>query len=377
MNVPFLSLKDNFDAQAAELEAAALRVLRSGWYILGQEVSLFEGEFAAYCGSKYCVGVGNGLDALYLILRALNIGPGDEVIVPANTYIATWLAVSYAGATPIPVEPCRDTRNIDPERIESAITGRTKAILPVHLYGMPADMAPINAIAERYGLVVIDDTAQAHGAMYNGKRAGSLCRASGFSFYPTKNLGALGDGGAVVSDDAELIDRVRLLRNYGSKQKYQNSERGVNSRLDELQAAMLRVKLCALEAWNRRRAELAAIYLNGLRDIAELTLPLVPREMTSAWHVFVIQHPRRDALQAFLQEQGIGTLIYYPTPPHLSEAYSDLGYSKGAFPISEELAATNLALPLGPQMSIEEVEYVTSCVKTFQLLQSTTSWSQS
>jgi len=365
MTIPFLNLKDAFDNQADELREAALRVLNSGWYILGQEIDRFEQEFAAYCGAKYCAGVGNGLDALYLILRALDIGPGDEVIVPANTYIATWLAVSYAGAIPVPVEPDPVSRNIDPGKIEAALTSRTKAILPVHLYGLPAAMTEINTIADKYGLTVFDDAAQAHGARSRGKHVGSLCRATAFSFYPTKNLGALGDGGAVVSNDAGLIERVRLLRNYGSRRKYENSEKGVNSRLDEIQAALLRVKLKTLDEWNARRAELAAYYRKRLSGIPDLVLPPLVPEHESVWHVFVIQYLYRDALQAFLTERGIGTLIYYPTPPHLSEAYRDLKYGMGTFPITERLAKTNLALPMSPYLTVDELDIVIEAVHRF------------
>lgn len=263
MKVPFLDLKAIDTESAAELEAACQRVLASGWYILGQQVEAFEAEFAAHCGTKYCVGVGNGLEALHLALRAMDIGSGDEVIVPANTYIATWLAISYAGARPVPVEPDEGTYNLDPSRIESAVTSRTKAILPVHLYGQPADMDAINELAERHGLRVIGDAAQAHGARYKGRPVGSLGHAAAFSFYPTKNLGALGDGGAVVTHDAALADKVRVLRNYGSRIKYQNEVKGFNSRLDELQAALLRVKLAKLDKWNAQRRQIAEAYSAG------------------------------------------------------------------------------------------------------------------
>ncbi len=276
MQVPFLNIKAQNVELKAELEAAYTRVMDSGWYILGKEVEAFEAEFASYCGVKYCVGVGNGLEALHLILRAYGIGEGDEVIVPANTYIATWLAVSYAGATPAPVEPDEKTFNINPELIEKAITKKTKAILPVHLYGQCADMDAINEIAKRRGIKVIEDAAQAHGALYKGRKAGSLGHAAGFSFYPGKNLGAIGDAGAVTTNDGELAEKIRLLRNYGSKVKYYNEVKGFNSRLDEMQAAFLRVKLKRLDEWNSRRMQIAKRYFEALKECAGLGLPYVP-----------------------------------------------------------------------------------------------------
>ncbi len=332
--------------------------MESGWYILGEEVEAFEREFAAYCGVKHCVGVGNGLEALHLILRAAGIGAGDEVIVPANTYIATWLAVSYAGATPVPVEPVERTYNIDPERIEAAITPRTKAILAVHLYGQPADMDAINDIAARYGLQVFDDAAQAHGARYKGRRVGSLCDATGWSFYPGKNLGAFGDAGAVTTDDAELAERIQVLRNYGSHKKYYNEVKGFNSRLDPLQAALLRVKLGYLDTWNTRRQQIAALYLAALVERADLLLPVVPEWAEPAWHLFVVRHPQRDKLQRYLQEHGIGTLIHYPVPPHLQEAYGELQFYPGDYPLSEHIHQEVLSLPMGPHMNQAETEEV-------------------
>lgn len=359
MNIPFLDLKAPYLELKEELDAAYHRVMDSGWYILGREVEAFESEFAAFCGTKYCIGVGNGLEALHLILRAYDIGPGDEVIVPANTYIATWLAVSYAGATVVPVEPLERTYNLDPDRIEAAITSKTKAILPVHLYGQPADMDSISDIARRYGLKVIEDAAQAHGARYKGRRAGNLGDAAGFSFYPTKNLGAIGDGGAVTTNDSVLADKIRLLRNYGSETKYYNQVKGFNSRLDELQAAFLRVKLRYLDAWNARRCELVRIYLNELAD-TPLLLPIVPPDMESAWHVFVIRTPQRESLQAALRQQGIGTLIHYPLPPHLQKAYREMRLVEGAFPITERIHREILSLPVGPHMTDEHLAYVIS-----------------
>jgi len=367
MKVPFLDLKAPYVELKDELDAAYRRVMESGWYILGKEVEAFEKEFAAYCGVKYCVGIGNGLEALHLILRGYGIGPGDEVIVPANTYIATWLAVSYAGATPVPVEPDERTYNIDPTRIEEAITKRTRAIMPVHLYGQPADMDPINEIAQEHGLKVIEDAAQAHGARYKGRIAGSLGDASGFSFYPTKNLGAIGDGGAVVTNDGDLADKVRVLRNYGSRVKYQNEVKGFNSRLDELQAAFLRVKLHHLDEWNDRRRKVAAAYLNKLSGIPDLVLPYVPEWADPVWHQFIIRHPQRDTLQAHLKESEIGTLIHYPIPPHLSEAYSEMGYSEGDFRITERIARTVVSLPMGLHLSNDELLFIVERVKAYDL----------
>ena len=323
MQIPFLDVKASYDELRETLDAAYHRVMDSGWYILGEEVDAFEAEWASYCGVKHCIGVGNGLEALHLILRAMGIGPGDEVIVPSNTYIATWLAVSYAGATPVPVEPDPNTYNIDPSQIEAAITLRTRAVLPVHLYGQPADMDPIRALAQQHGLRIIEDAAQAHGATYKGRRCGSLGDAAGFSFYPGKNLGAFGDAGAVTTDDDAIADRVRALRNYGSRKKYYNDEKGFNSRLDPLQAAFLRVKLRHLDEWNRRRADLAAGYSNLLSRATDVTLPFAPEWADPCWHLYVIRHPQRNALQAHLAESGIGTVIHYPVPPHRSDAYSE------------------------------------------------------
>jgi len=357
--IPFLDLHAAYLELRAELDAAAQRVLASGWYILGAEVEAFEREFAAYCEVEHCIGVGNGLDALHLILRAYGIGPGDEVIVPANTYIATWLAVSYAGAKPVPVEPDARTYNLDPALIEAAITPATKAILPVHLYGQPADMDPINAVAARHGLKVIEDAAQAHGARYKGRRVGGLGDAAGFSFYPGKNLGALGDGGAVVTKDAELAERVRVLRNYGSRVKYHNEVKGFNSRLDELQAALLRVKLPVLDEWNQRRRAAAARYLEEWAG-SELGLPFVPDWAEPVWHLFVVRHPQRDELQQRLHQAGIGTMIHYPVPPHLQPAYAELGYGVGAFPITEAMHCEVLSLPMGPHLTAAQQQSVVS-----------------
>jgi len=363
MNIPFLDLKSAYLEIKEELDAAYHRVMDSGWYILGEEVEAFEQEFADYCGVKHCIGVGNGLDALHLILRAMEIGPGDEVIVPANTYIATLLAISYAGATPVPVEPDEKTYNIDPNRIEEAITSRTRAILPVHLYGQPADMDPIIAIANRHGLKVIEDAAQAHGARYKGKRIGGLGDAAGFSFYPGKNLGAFGDGGAVTTNDDVLADRVRDLRNYGSRIKYHNEVKGFNSRLDELQAAFLRVKLRKLNEWNERRKIIADLYRMGLVEVLDLTLPYVPDWAEPVWHLFVIRTPEQKRLQQHLADNGIQTLIHYPVSPHKQGAYRELSHLD--LPVTERIHREVLSLPISPVMSDRDVGNVMKAVQSF------------
>jgi dTDP-3-amino-3,4,6-trideoxy-alpha-D-glucose transaminase len=366
MNVPFLDLKPAYRELQGELEAAGRRVMESGWYILGEEVEAFEGEFAAYCGAKHCLGVGNGLDALILILRGHDIGPGSEVIVPANTYIATWLAVSSVGGTPVPVEPDSRTYNLDPGRIEAAITSRTRAIIPVHLYGQPAEMEAIRQIGLRHGLKIIEDAAQAHGARHQDRMAGNLGDVAAFSFYPTKNLGALGDAGAVVTNDDELAERIRVLRNYGSRSKYYNEVKGVNSRLDPIQASFLRVKLKHLDAWNARRHKVAQQYLKDLSGCADLILPKAAPAAEPIWHQFVVRHPLRDQLQGHLRETGVGTLVHYPVPPHLSGAYSDGGWKPGDFPATEELARTVLSIPIGPHLGDDAVAFVIRALQTFR-----------
>lgn len=360
MKVPFLDLRAAYLELQLELDAVYHRVMDSGWYILSEEVETFECEFAAFVGVKHCIGVGNGLEALHLILRSYGIGPGDEVIVPANTYIATWLAVSYAGATPVPVEPDPQTANLDPWLIERAITAKTRAILPVHLYGLPADMKPILEIADRYGLKVIEDVAQAQGAFYKGQRTGSLGHAAGFSFYPGKNLGAFGDAGAVTTNDDMLAERIRTLRNYGSRVKYYNEVKGFNSRLDPLQAAFLRVRLKYLDDWNQRRAMLAFRYLEKLeaKSCVRLSLPIAASKAGSVWHIFPIYTQQRDALQKHLQKHDIVTLIHYPVPPHRSDAYADLQIDHRQFPIAEMLAKTELSLPIGPHLTPAEQDKV-------------------
>lgn len=358
MKVPSLDFVGPYEELKSELDAAYERCMRSAWYILGKEVEAFEQEFADYCAVKHCVGVGNGLEALHLILRAYDIGEGDEVVVPSNTYIATWLAVSYAGATPVPVEPDPRTFNLDPDRIAAALTAKTKAIMPVHLYGQPADMDPIMTLARRHGLKVIEDNAQAHGARYRGRRTGALGDAAGHSFYPGKNLGAFGDAGAVTTNDAALADHIRTLRNYGSKKKYYNDIKGFNSRLDELQAAFLRVKLKRLDEWNERRRAVVVRYLAELGGISGLTLPFVPAWAEPVWHLFVVRHPNRDSFQQRLTEAGIGTLIHYPVPPHLSGAYADSKWAPGAFPVAEALADSVLSLPMGPHLKEKQASAV-------------------
>jgi dTDP-4-amino-4,6-dideoxygalactose transaminase len=357
MSVPFLDLRQGYLELKAELDGAVARVLDAGWYILGPEVEAFEAEFAAYCGAQYSVGVANGLNALHLALLALGVSAGDEVIVPSNTYIATWLAVSQCGAVPVPVEPDQQTFNIDPARIEAAITTHTRVIMPVHLHGMPADIDPILAIARRHGLKVVEDAAQAHGARYKGRRVGAHGDIVAWSFYPSKNLGAFGDGGAITTNSADIADRIRVLRNYGSREKYTNEILGFNSRLDTLQAAILRVKLAYLEQWNARRRAIANLYQQELGR-ANFCLPQVPDWAEPVYHLYVIRHPRRDDLQRALGKAGVGTFIHYPIPPHLQEAYRFAGWSLGAFPIAERLADEVLSLPMGPHLSIQQAEAV-------------------
>ncbi len=360
--IPFLDLGAAYRELQTEIDTAVARSLASGYYIGGPEVEAFEAEFAAYCGATHAIGVANGLDALHLALRAMDVGPGDEVIVPSNTYIATWLAVSQCGATPVPVEPDARTYNIDPTRIEAAITPRTKVILPVHLYGQPADMEPILNIARKHGLRVLEDAAQAHGARYNGKRLGTHGDVVAWSFYPGKNLGAMGDGGAVTTNDPQLADRIGVLRNYGSRLKYVNEVKGYNSRLDPLQAAILRVKLAHLDEWNSRRCAIAARYQLGLTG-AGVTTPFVPAWAEPAWHLYVVQHPKRDALQKKLAQAGIGTLIHYPIPPHRQMAYSSNDQALGAFPLAEHMANNMLSLPIGPHLDSEQVGIVIANAK--------------
>jgi dTDP-4-amino-4,6-dideoxygalactose transaminase len=362
-DIPFLDLRAINLRHRQQMHAALERVLESGWFLLGKELAAFEDQFSTFCGVRNCIGVGNGLDALHLVLRAWGIGPGDEVIVPSNTYIATWLAVTHTGATPIPVEPNLATHNLDIEKIETAITQRTRAIIAVHLYGQTCDMAPIMAIAKKRGLKVLEDAAQAHGARYRGFRAGSLGDAAGFSFYPGKNLGALGDAGCVTTDDDELADSIRMLRNYGSREKYVNEVLGFNSRMDEFQAAVLSEKLVTLDDDNARRSGIANQYLLGLSGIPDLILPSVLPNCESAWHLFVIRHPERDRIAAALAKAKIGTLIHYPIAPHLQSAYADYISLSGSLPLAERLQSEILSLPIGPTLTLAEANRVIECLK--------------
>jgi dTDP-4-amino-4,6-dideoxygalactose transaminase len=363
--VAFLDVKAAYSELQRELDAAYHRVMDSGRYILGEEVEHFEHEFASFCGTLHCVGVGSGLDALHLLLRAHEIGEGAEVIVPSNTFIATWLAVTYAGARPVPVEPDPKTFNLDPLRVAESITPRTRAIMPVHLYGRPAQMDALLDVARQHKLIVIEDAAQAHGAAIRGKRAGAVGNAAAFSFYPGKNLGAFGDGGAITTNDASVADRVRMLRNYGSRTKYQHELLGYNSRLDPLQAALLSVKLRYVDEWNERRRTTARYYSESLIDVHGLQLPDESPDVEQVWHLYVIRHRDRDRLRAHLEKQGVGTLIHYPIPPHLSPAYASLGYEQGDFPIAEELARTVLSLPIGPHLTRADAAYVVESIRSF------------
>ena len=357
MRVPFADLEAGYRELSGEIDAAVARVLASGWYIGGLEVEAFEEDWASYCGAKHCVGVANGLDALHLALRAMDIGPGDEVIVASNSYIATLLAVSMTGATPVLVEPDPDTYNLDPSRIEAAITPRTKAILPTHLYGQPAELDPMLEISRRHGLRLLEDAAQAHGARYKGTRIGAHGDAVAWSFYPTKNLGAAGDAGALTTNDPEIARRVRLLGNYGTSKRYVADVKGVNSRLDPLQAAILAVKLRHLDEWNDRRRRVAAYYSAALAD-ADVIIPTVPAWAEPVWYLYVIRPTDRDRLASQLAEQGVGTLIHYPIPPHLQQAYEDLRLPRGSFPIAERLADSVLSLPIGPHLGRAEMDLI-------------------
>ncbi|SPM37085.1 dTDP-4-amino-4,6-dideoxygalactose transaminase [Mycobacterium rhizamassiliense] len=365
-SVPFLDVR----AATQELEGPVLeaveRVMRSGWYVRGEETEAFERDFAAFVDAKHAVGVANGLDAITLALRALGIGSGDEVIVPTNTFIATWIAVAHTGARPVGVEPIVGQWNIDPVRVEDAITPQTRAVVPVHLYGQPADMAELLAVARQRGLAVVEDAAQAHGARYHGRRLGAHGDAVAWSFYPGKNLGALGDGGAVTSDDPDLAARIRSLGNYGSSQKYVHDLLGANSRLDEIQSAVLRIKLGHLDMWNARRQTIAQRYSEELAAVPGLRLPSVTSDREHVWHLYVVDHASRDELQNHLATKGIQTLVHYPIPPHLSGAFAPLGLTAGAFPIAEQAARTHLSLPIGPHLSDEGVARVIDACRSFR-----------
>ena len=365
MKIPFVTFKPMEVELDKDLRAAFDRVYNRSWYIEGVEDKAFEKSFAEYCNSKYCIGVGNGLDALFLALKALGVREGDEVIVPSNTYIATALAVTYVGATPIFVEPDIRTFNINPSKIEEKITNRTKAIVPVHLYGHACDMDPIMEIAKKHNLYVVEDCALAHGATYKGKVIGSFGDAAGFSFYPGKNLGALGDAGATVTNNKELADKIRALGNYGSDYKYHHIYKGNNSRLDEMQAAFLAAKLPHLNKMNEERRRIARMYMDGIKN-PEVVLPYVPEDMVPVWHIFGVRCKRRDELEKFLNDAGIGTNKHYPIPMHLQECYKDLGFKEGDFPIAEEISATELSLPMYYGMTDEEVQYVIDKVNEFR-----------
>lgn len=363
--IKFLDLKKYNGLHRSEIRHAVQRVVDSGSYILGAEVEAFESEYAAYCGVKYCIGTGNGLDALTLLLRAYGIGTGDEVIVPANTFIASLLAVTFCGATPVLVEPELESYNIDPGKLSKKITARTKAIMAVHLYGRCADMKSINAFAHKHGLRVIEDAAQAHGAGYSGRKAGSLGNAAAFSFYPVKNLGAIGDGGAVTTCDAGLAARIAMMRNFGSAKKYMHNIKGVNSRLDEIQAAVLRVKLKHLDADNQRRREIALYYRRKIKN-AYITLPGVANgdEKSHVWHQFVIRSKCRDELQKYLAGNGIQTLIHYPVPPHKQKAYAEL--SRNRYPVTERIHREVLSIPLNPVLTDKEIVKIVSILNLYK-----------
>ncbi len=360
--IDFLDLKKINYRYKKEMLNAIKRVIDSGRYILDKEVDAFEKEFAGYCNVAYCVGVGSGLDALHLILRAYAIGEGDEVIVPSNTYIATWLAVNYVGASLVAVEPDINTYNIDADKIEEKISERTKAIIVVHLYGQTCNMDKISKIAKKYNLKIIEDAAQAHGALYNGRKAGSLGDAAGFSFYPGKNLGGLGDGGIVSTNDKELSQKIKILRNYGSQEKYYNQYKGINSRLDEVQAAILRVRLKYLDEENTARKKIAQRYLKQINN-PKIILPYVPDYTFPIWHLFIVRCKERDKLKEYLKDNRIQTLIHYPIPPHKQSAYKEL--NRMSFPISEEIHKEVLSLPIGPYLEKDEIDYICKKINGF------------
>lgn len=364
--VPFLDVR----AATQELEEPILdaiqHVVRSGWYVVGEETAAFEREFAEFTGAEHAVGVGNGLDAIALALQAFGVGAGDEVIVPANTFIATWIAVARVGARPVGVEPIVGQWNLDPARVADAITSRTRAVVPVHLFGQPADLSELVAVARNHGLAVVEDAAQAHGARYRGRRIGAHSDAVAWSFYPGKNLGALGDGGAVTTNDAVIAGRVRALGNYGSSRKYVHDLLGSNSRLDEVQSAVLRVKLRHLDIWNGRRQNIAERYTHELADVPGLHLPAVWNDREHVWHLYVVDHASRDGLQKHLANRGIQTLVHYPIPPHRSGAFAQLELGEGAFPITEQAARTHLSLPIGPHLSDDDVARVIDACRSFR-----------
>lgn len=365
MKVPYLSFDKTNEQTRKESLSAFERFFDNKWFILGNEVKQFEQTFAHYCNSNHCIGVANGLDGLIISLKVLGIGSGDEVLVASNSYIATVISISNVGASPVFVEPDRRTYNLDPNKLEAAITPRTKAIMPVHLYGQPCEMDRIMEIADKYDLVVIEDNAQGHGGTFNGQITGSFGHCNATSFYPTKNLGALGDAGAITTNDSELAEKCSIIRNYGSSKRYYNTYKGMNSRLDECQAALLNVKMNYLDGWNKERQKIASWYDKNLKEIPGIILPYIHPKATSVFHIYLIRTHLRDELQRFLKEKGVGTLIHYPVPPHLQEAYGELGYQAGDFPIAEELAKTSLSLPLFVGMTEEQMNYVCEQIKAF------------
>jgi dTDP-4-amino-4,6-dideoxygalactose transaminase len=365
MNIPFFSFTGMHPELKAEVMEAFEKFFDSNWYVLGKEVKAFEEEYARYSDVDHCIGVANGLDALHIALKALNVSAGDEVIVPSNTYIATWLAVSYVGAKVVPVEPDAHTYNLDPDRLEEAINKNTKVIMPVHLYGQACEMDKIMAIAKRHGIEVVEDNAQAQGARSSGQLTGSFGAINGVSFYPGKNLGALGDAGALTTNNVDLAHQAKVIRNYGSQKKYFNERIGINSRLDESHAAILRIKLRYLDKWNQQRAEIAHAYQQLLGDMEEIQLPVIAETSTSVWHQFIILTPDRDEVMAYLKELGIGTLIHYPIPPHLQEAYSSLAFKPGDFPIAERISRSAISLPIYPGLSEEEIQYICQSLRNY------------
>jgi dTDP-4-amino-4,6-dideoxygalactose transaminase len=365
VKVPILALRPTYTELSQELDQAYRRVMDSGHYLLGPELVYFEKEYAQFSGTKYCIGVSNGLEALQLCLMAKKIGKGDEVIVPAHGYIATWLAVTHVGATPIPCECSESTYNLDPLKVQRLISANTKAILPIDLYGQTANYPELRKAIEGKNIFILEDAAQSHGAKCGDISAGNLGDAAGISFYPSKNLGAFSDAGAITTNDSLLADAVRMLRNYGSKERYKNEVIGINSRLSELQSAFLRVKLTRLNEWNLRRKILAAIFFDHLNNVGDIILPHVPSWADPVWHLFVIRTKKRDALRNYLLEKGVGTQIHYPIPPHLSDAYTSLGYKKGDFPLAELLADEVLSLPIGPHTLASEIEFVCASIQNF------------
>lgn len=364
-DVPFISLKEQHDDVGRKLKAAMGRVLKSRRYILGKEVSAFEKEYAKFSSVTYCASTANGSDSLYLALRVLGVGRGDEVIVPSNTCVPTWLAVTMTGAKVVPVEPNPATFNIEPSSIEAAITTSTKAIVPVHLFGQPCDMTRIMILAARHNLHVVEDNAQAHGATFDEKMTGSFGVINATSFYPTKNLGALGDGGAITTNSKQLFNDVSMLRNYGTSTRSVAEQRGVNSRLDEMQAAVLRVKLARLSKWNKLRNKIASVYLDELAGVGDLILPATIKGAKHVYHVFAVRTLKRDSLQEFLRRKGIETIVHYPVPPHLQNAYADHGFKKGQFNVAEKLSRESLSLPMWPGMEEKSLRQVIKSTRAY------------